>query len=200
MFEKLFDPKLKILRESSYSYLKLFVLSALIFMGTIIIGILINQYVAEFAYQYMLAPTLSIINKIYKIYDYTFLVVLLVFFKNSFAIITCIYFARRTKGVSLAFLLGLNGIIIGAILIMFYMSGMPLILIIAGILPHGIFEFTGVFLGASYGFKLLFVKEEEINDYKIEVKNKIFKTLIPILFIAAFVEVYITPIFMMIVL
>jgi stage II sporulation protein M len=197
LFYKILDPKLEKLRESSYSYLKLFIISAIIFIGTIIIGVILNQYIAEFAYEYMLAP---ILNIIYKIYDYAFLVVLFVFFKNSLAIITCIFLARRTKGISLAFLLGLNGIIIGAILIMFYMSGMSLLLIITGIMPHGIFEFTGVFLGASYGFKLLFVKEEDINEYNIEVKNRVIKTLIPLLFIAAFIEVYITPVFMIMVL
>jgi stage II sporulation protein M len=196
MLFKILDPKLNIMRETSHSYLKLFIISALTFIGTIIIGLIFNQYLAEFAFQYMLSPTLSIIDKLLKIYDNPLLLVLLIFFKNCLAIIACIYFARRTRGISIALLLGLNGIIIGSILTRSYLLDMSLATIIAGIMPHGVLEFPGVFLGASYGLKLLLVKEEETNEYNIEVKHKVINILVPILFVAACIEAYITPMFM----
>lgn len=199
MLYKILDLRLNNSRETNRTYLNLFITSALIFIGTIIIGIVFNKYFAGFSYKYMLTPSLNIINKILKIYDSTFINVLIIFFKNCLAIIASIYFARRTRGISIAVLLCMNGIIIGAILTMFYMCGMSLGMIMAGILPHGILEFVGVFLGASYGLKLLFIKEEEINEFSIDVKNKVIKILIPILFAAAFIEVVITPRFMSII-
>jgi stage II sporulation protein M len=196
MLYKTLDLKLNPLRESNYSYTQLFAYSALTFLIAIIIGILFNQYIAEFAYQYFLAPTLDMINYISTIYDNLFLLMLLIFFKNCLAIILCLYLTRRTRGASIALLLGMNGIIIGAILTMCYLMDMSLVFILAGIMPHGIFEFTAVFFGTALGLKLLFAKEEELSEYKIEVNNKVIKILIPLLLMAAFVEVYITPMFM----
>jgi stage II sporulation protein M len=196
MLYKTLDSKLNPLRETNYSYLRLFSYSALAFIIAIIIGIIFNQYIAEFAFEYMLLPILTMFGKVLDIFDNSIILMLMIFFKNCLAIILCIYLARRTRGISIALVLGMNGVIIGSILMACYLLDMSLALILVGIMPHGIFEFTGVFLGASYGLKLLFAKEEEINKYNIEVKNKVIKILVPLLFVSAFVEAYITPVFM----
>jgi stage II sporulation protein M len=196
MLYKTLDQKLAPLQEENYSYLRLFSYSALTFIMAIILGALLNQYIAEFAYEYMLAPILGVMSYVSTIYDNPILLMLMIFFKNSLAIILCICIARRTRGISVALLLGMNGLIIGSILTACYLLDMPLIYIIAGIMPHGILEFSGAFLGAAYGLKLVFAKEEDISKYNIEVKNNVIKILIPVLFVAAFVEIFITPIFM----
>jgi uncharacterized membrane protein SpoIIM required for sporulation len=192
---KAIDAKLKPLRETDYTFLQLFVFSMRIFIGAIIIGILFNQFLAVFAYQYLLAPTLSVINKLSALYGNPFWLMLIIFFKNSLAVVLCIILARRTRGISISLLLGLNGLIIGSVLTMWYLTDMSLAMILAGVLPHGIFEFTAVFLGSAYGLKLLLTKESALNKYNSLIKNKVIKILLPMLFVAACMEVYITPIF-----
>ena len=69
-------------------------------------------------------------------------------------------------------------------------------MIVVGIMPHGIFEFTAVFLGSAYGLKLLLTRESMLNKYNTLIKNKIIRILIPLLLVAACIEAYITPVFM----
>lgn len=196
MLYKAIDAKLEPLRETDYTYWQLFVFSMRIFVGAIIIGIIFNQFLAVFAYQYLLAPTLGIINKLSALFGNPFWLVLIIFFKNSLAVILCICLARRTRGISISLLLGLNGLIIGSVLTMWHLTDLSITMIIVGIMPHGIFEFTAVFLGSAYGLKLLLTKDSLLNKYNNLIKNKIIRILMPLLFVAACTEVYITPIFM----
>ena len=200
MLYKAIDAKLEPLRETDYTYWQLFVFSMRIFAGAIIIGILFNQFLAVFAYKFLLAPTLGIINKLAALYDNPFWLMLIIFFKNSLAVVLCIALARRTRGISISLLLGLNGLIIGSVLTMWYLTDLSLTMIIVGIMPHGIFEFTAVFLGSAYGLKLLLTRESMLNKYNTLIKNKIIRILIPLLLVAAFIEAYITPVFMSLVL
>jgi uncharacterized membrane protein SpoIIM required for sporulation len=134
---KAIDAKLETLRETNYSIWQLFVFSVRIFVGAIIIGILLNQILAVFAYQYLLAPTLGVIKKLSALYDNPFCLMLIIFFKNSLAVILCITLARRTRGISISLLLGLNGLIIGSVLTMWYLTDLSLAMIIVGVMPHG---------------------------------------------------------------
>jgi uncharacterized membrane protein SpoIIM required for sporulation len=193
---KAIDAKLEPLRETEYTYWQLFVFSIGIFVGAIIIGILLNQFLAVFAYRYFLAPTLDVINWLSALYDSPFWLMLIIFIKNSLAVVLCIVLARRTRGISISLLLGLNGLIIGSVLTMWYLTDLSLVMIIVGIMPHGIFEFTAVFLGSAYGLKLLLTRDSLLNKYNNLIKNKIIRILMPLLFLAACTEVYITPIFM----
>lgn len=196
MLYKAIDAKLEPLRETDYTYWQLFVFSMRIFAGAIIIGILFNQFLAVFAYQYLLSPTLGLINKLAALYDNPFWLMLIIFFKNSLAVILCIYFARRTRGISISLLLGLNGLIIGSVLTMWHQTDLSLTMIIVGIMPHGLFEFTAVFLGSAYGLKLLLTKDSLLTKYNNLIKNKTIRILVPLLLVAACVEAYITPVFM----
>lgn len=196
MLYKAIDAKLGLLRETDYTYWQLFVFSMRIFIGAIIIGIVLNQFLAVFAYQYFLAPTLSLINKLAALYDNPFWLMLIIFFKNSLAVILCICLARRTRGISISLLLGLNGLIIGSVLTMWYLTDLSLVMIIVGIMPHGIFEFTAVFLGSAYGLKLLLTRDSMLKNCNSLIKNKIIRILMPLLLVAACIEAYITPVFM----
>jgi stage II sporulation protein M len=193
---KAIDAKLEPLREKDHTFWQLFVFSMRIFAGAIIIGILFNQFLAVFAYQYFLAPTLGIINRLAALYDHPFWLMLIIFLKNSLAVVLCICLARRTRGISISLLLGLNGLIIGSVLTMWYLTDLSLTMIIVGIMPHGIFEFTAVFLGSAYGLKLLLTRESVLKKYNNLIKNKIIRILIPLLLVAACIEAYITPVFM----
>jgi stage II sporulation protein M len=193
---KAIDAKLEPLRETDYTYWQLLVFSMRIFAGAIIIGILLNQVLAVFAYRYFLAPTLDVINWLSALYDNPFWLMLIIFFKNSLAVVLCICLARRTRGISISLLLGLNGLIIGSVLTMWYLTDLSLAMIIVGIMPHGIFEFTAVFLGSAYGLKLLLTRESMLQKYNTLIKHKIIRILIPLLLLAACIEAYITPVFM----
>jgi stage II sporulation protein M len=193
---KTIDAKLEPLRETDHTIWQLFVFSMRIFAGAIIVGILLNQILAVFAYQYLLSPTLDVIGWLSALYDNPLWLMLIIFFKNSLAVVLCIALAKRTRGISISLLLGMNGLIIGSVLTMWYLTDMSLAVIFAGVMPHGIFEFTAVFLGSAYGLKLLLTKESVLNKYKSLIKNKVIKILLPMLFLAACMEVYITPMFM----
>lgn len=96
-----------------------------------------------------------------------------------------------------------NGLFIGIFIKMFIEDGQSIIVLILGLLPHGIFELTAIILAAAYGMKLGFslfkvianrFKGKKIYDYKLKFLNVINETFIfmfgitIILIIAAIVE------------
>jgi uncharacterized membrane protein SpoIIM required for sporulation len=59
-----------------------------------------------------------------------------------------------------------------------------------GIMTHGIFEFTAVFLGIAYGVQLMLLPESQHR----KIKMKLLYIIAPLLIAAAFIEFYVTPI------
>lgn len=95
-----------------------------------------------------------------------------------------------------------NGEVFGIFL--FLSQGtLPLLTFIVGILPHGIIEIPVLFFCGAIGMRIgkitinkIFKKEGEIKE---EIKlglNFFFKILLPLLFSAALIEVFITPQFL----
>ena len=84
-------------------------------------------------------------------------------------------------------------------------SGAPAAVLIAGILPHGIFELPALFLAAAMGTALclnlvhLITKSEKAVPF-VEFASDLVRTLLlvlfPLILIAAGVETYITPLIM----
>lgn len=102
-----------------------------------------------------------------------------------------------------------NGIILGLILTYTSMQGGPSIIrsLFTGILPHGVFELTAIFLSVAMGMELCRVITNKFrmvnrggNESILETLNNIAKTFVlvvmPLLVIAALVECYITPMLM----
>jgi len=110
----------------------------------------------------------------------------LIFGKNFLAITACALLARRTRGISLVLILLVNGLMIGALLQGIEASGMYKFL---GVMTHGVFEFTALFLGVAYGIQLLLLPERK----HAAIIRKIFYVIFPLLVVAAAVEVYVTP-------
>ncbi|ADG13969.1 protein of unknown function DUF95 transmembrane [Methanocaldococcus infernus ME] len=106
-----------------------------------------------------------------------------------------------TFGLSTFINLIFNGFNLGLLVSNAYNSGMPTKLILALILPHGIFEIPAMLIAAIAGFKipyeitlyLLDKKEKPITEEDIKEFLKLALISIILIIIAAFVEVYITP-------
>ena len=117
-----------------------------------------------------------------------------IFIKNITAVLLTIALARRTRGVSVAVLLILNGLIIGSVLNMLRLHGYEVKWLVAGIITHGVFEFTGLFLAGALGLKLVLLSAEQLKRYKKELCLVITAVLIPVFLAAAYVEAFITPV------
>lgn len=93
-----------------------------------------------------------------------------------------------------------NGVITGLVVGTVVAKGVSLWLAILALVPHGIFELTAFFLSASYGtllgvnfWKLVFRRENKFMKLLAEMPIYILLILI-LLFVAALVEVFISPI------
>jgi len=197
---RVLDPKLIEIRKNYYSCFSLFIFSLFLFSGSIIIGGLLNSYIAYPFYKILVAPTITGVSSASSTLGGSgFSDMVVIFAKNSIAVILAIIFARRTRGISLGFLLILNGFAIGSILMALGTFGYPVKELAAGIIPHGIPEFVGILIGASLGFRLLFVNENKLERFKKYVKIKCIIVVLPILLVVASIEAYVTPIIMSIV-
>lgn len=99
-------------------------------------------------------------------------------------------------------LLGLftNGMMLGIFAFLFSEKITSVIVFLAGILPHGIFELAAFFFSAATGLwlgmafiKWLLFDKEWINDKFIQSVKFFAIVILPLLVLAAFIETFITP-------
>lgn len=94
-----------------------------------------------------------------------------------------------------------NGFLVGVIGYLFFSQGLGLVFL-AGILPHGIIELPCMFFSAATGLKigktaigkLIGLKGSLIYEMSEGIKFAV-TIILPLLVIAAFIESYITPVF-----
>jgi uncharacterized membrane protein SpoIIM required for sporulation len=111
-------------------------------------------------------------------------------------------YVKLISGVFVFGLLDIYLLFINGFYISFIASGIKITYIIAGILPHGVFEFTGFILAGAVGLKIPFnlilyiLDEKEKLIAKEDIYEILHMSLISLLLIiiAAFIEAYITPI------
>lgn len=128
---------------------------------------------------------------------------------NVFSIFLYIFFNNSIKG----FLAMLSGTFFGIFPFVFLFSNgefIGLILglgetasvtfrIMIGLLPHGILEIPAIILSASYGFWLgyrffkFLVFREPFKEYFILAVRKYVRIVLPLLFLAALIETFVTP-------
>jgi len=103
-------------------------------------------------------------------------------------------------GIVPVFIVAINGFFLGMVALVFSkQTSLPFVL--AAILPHGIIELPMVLLSAGIGLKLghevyMYFKGIRTN-LKEEFKRGIWffiRFIVPLLFIAAFIESYVTPV------
>lgn len=103
--------------------------------------------------------------------------------------------------------LGVNSIILGMLAAHYSNNGISLLVYLAGILPHGIFELPALFLSLGAGLCLckninVYIRKNEKGIMKPLLLNilRVLCLLIPLLLAAAVVETYVTPLVMALVL
>ncbi|MCQ6253350.1 stage II sporulation protein M [Methanocaldococcus sp.] len=120
---------------------------------------------------------------------------------NNLKVIFLMLAGSITFGLSTFINLIYNGFNVGVLIGSTFQTNEPLKLILALILPHGIFEIPALLISAVAGFKipyeitlyLLDKKEKPITEEDIKEFLKLALISIILIIIAAFVEVYITP-------
>ena len=103
-----------------------------------------------------------------------------------------------------ALILGVNALIIGAVLGLFALESVTMMFLTLGlgILPHGIFELPAIFISLACGFilcstitKTILKKEQDmaISEVILYSLQTIIFICVPLMIVAGFIEVYITP-------
>ncbi|WKY47737.1 stage II sporulation protein M [Eubacteriaceae bacterium ES3] len=96
-----------------------------------------------------------------------------------------------------------NALVIGIVGGVYSLSGYGIISFLVGILPHGILEIPAFLLGIALGldicYKLvrLILRQISKKDLKLTVSNAVriyFLWMVPLFFLAAIIETYMTPI------
>lgn len=121
-----------------------------------------------------------------------------VFLNNSISLFLALLFSLFL-GISPLLILAANGAILGA-LFFFLRDSLPISLFLAGLLPHGLIELPILFLTCSAGLKTgksvldaLLGREGGIKKEFFASLKFFFKILLPFLFLAAVIEIFITP-------
>ena len=182
--------------EYLHSLKKYFVPIIVIFIFSLIIGLFAAALYPE--------KSLSLIDSFKEIFGWITVLDpferMLAIFKNNaidsfLALVLGIGF-----GIVPVFIVAINGFFLGMVALVFSKETSALF-VLAAILPHGIIELPMVLLSAGIGLRLghevyLYFKGTR-TDLKEEFKRGIWffiRYIIPLLFIAAFIESYLTPV------
>lgn len=169
-------------------------LSVMIFALTSVMG-----YVAAGSNSELASSMLEELEMLKWIMDQPpFMIMMIIFLKNFMA---CAMSVLLGLGLGLLPLLVVvtNGFMLGVVSYNVIQKAGPLYLL-AGILPHGIVELPVVLISIGLGFRLGYLvalsvlgeKADLVKETKIAV-NLLVRRLMPLLFLAAFIETFITP-------
>lgn len=191
---RLLDPHLGRLRRKEYGLRFLAAFSAASFALAFAAGAALCPYIVKPAYDLVLAPSFKGVDLVAASLGGTAAAsAFAIFIKNSTAVAATVLLARRTRGISVLLLLILNGLLIGSVLSLLYTGGTPLKYLAAGVLAHGVLEFTALFWGAACGLKLLLLSEDNFEHLRKKVLLWCCGLAGPALLAAAVLEAYVTP-------
>lgn len=116
-------------------------------------------------------------------------------FKNNISIVLLNSCGFATFGISCFISIILNGYSFGHLILNSMMTGLPVTLILKNTLPHGIFEFFGLWISATAGFHgtLLFVKflrSAPISKAEIFIYLKLAIISLSLTLLSVFIETY----------
>jgi uncharacterized membrane protein SpoIIM required for sporulation len=122
-----------------------------------------------------------------------------IFFNNLKAALV-LFFGGFIIAIPTIFLIYFNFLLIGIVL-KDSIAGGTVFRFIVSIAPHGIFEIPAIFISCVFGvavsyqlFRLVFTKEKpDFGAFFIQTCLNFLKIVIPLLIIAALIEVYVTP-------
>ena len=191
---RIMDARLLSIRKKTYKNLSLSLFSLAVFALAVLAGGLLEPVIALPAYSLLLEPAINGVNGMARaLGGSSAAMAASLFIKNMTAVLITIALARRTRGISVAVLLIVNGLLIGAVLNLLRAQGYAVKWLAAGIMTHGVFELTGLFLAGALGLRLVLLPAEHLAGYKKELRLVIASVLIPLFLAAACVEAYITP-------
>jgi stage II sporulation protein M len=170
-------------------------LTVLAFMATAIMGYFAAEADSALAAGWM--KELEMLRWIMGLHP--LLIMLAIFLKN---LIACAMSVLLGLGFGLVPLLVLtsNGIMIGIVsYVIIHKQGV--LYLLAGIAPHGIIELPTILLGISMGFRLGYLLTFTLLGEKVDLAGEtriaihfLVKWFVPLLFLAAAIETFITPI------
>lgn len=167
-----------------------------LFFGFILRGYLTaNQYPEES--EKIISGIIADFNFLEKINP--FLLFIFIFLNNSIKTLLVILLGFLF-GIAPLFFIIFNGFIIGIITAIIAKDS-GIINVLAGTLPHGILEIPAAILASAYGLWLgvkfynKLRKKDSFKKYFIFALKKYIKIIVPMLLGAAFIEAFITPLF-----
>lgn len=172
--------------------------SAFLFLLSCLAGYLFAEFFTERTAEY-----LEEIKKFFESIDQTtdFQTFLSIFENNASAMLTIVCLGVFAGFFSITFLF-INGFLFG-LLAQIIFQRESWILFFSGVLPHGIIEIPCMLFTAAVGFKVggsavkkLVRKPADLTEDLAQGLKFSVTVIIPLLFVAAFLETYITPLFM----
>ena len=124
---------------------------------------------------------------------------------NWMAILLCVVYGFLPFVFFPVIFLFSNAYMVGVMGAYYQINGLPLSVFFAGILPHGIFEFSALTLAVSMGFTICLTLVKKIlrmtdtlpmKDLVSDVLRTLLMVVLPLLVCAAFIEVFLTPLVM----
>ena len=174
------------------------VLSTIVFALSIAVGYIAYGIYPEYAMQ-----SISGLEELVEMLEGLSLleIMLVIFINNTIAMFIAILFGI-VLGIVPLLVLVLNGFIIGTIVRLLVVEK-GLAFIVAGLVPHGIIEIPLLLLSTSIGMKIgyevllaLAGKPSDIKNEFIKGMKFFFYWMVPLIFVAALIETFITPVIM----
>ncbi len=182
--------------EYIYSLRKYLITVAAIFILSLMTGLLVSIKNPEFSENYleMFKQSFGWIKTLPPL-----AVMLLIFLNNAFKSLLALVLGLGLGIIPFLFVAG-NGIIIG-------MLGDTIsrqhgtVFVVASLLPHGIIEIPMILISAGIGLRLGYAIYLSLKGLKIDIKTELrqgfrfyMRVILPLLFIAAVIETFVTPI------
>jgi stage II sporulation protein M len=195
---KIYSTPLTIIEIKKYAIsLKPYVaFSTFLFIGSILAGYFIaNNYNEE---------TQELLNKMKEMFlpakEYSQLQIFMFIFENNITVLSISLLFSVVAGISSLLSIIANGIILGVFSVIIAES-ISTEYLIAGILPHGIFEIPALIMTSSIGLRIGMVSILKLFGRKASFVREItggFRfyvfIIVPLIFIAALTEAFVTPI------
>ena len=191
------DSDVRDIRSYVYGIKSLFLLAVLVFFVSAIIGYVftsMNPDTADFSLQ-ELESLVEIIEGLSPL-QIMFFIFLNNSIKSLFVILLGVFL-----GIIPFLFLAYNGYILGVVAYVFS-SEKGLLFILAAIIPHGIIELPMIFLSVAIGMRVGIASFDYVLGRQSNIREELsaglsvfFRFVVPMLLIAAVVEAFITPLF-----
>ncbi|MDD1706981.1 MAG: stage II sporulation protein M [Methanoregulaceae archaeon] len=178
---------------SEFSQAVLFTL--FIFIASIVAGIMVTVGNPEAGQQMLNIFKDAILG---EFFDSSPAMIALKLFLNNLEACIFMFLGGASLGVVTAFIIMTNGVVIGSIIELFRQE-QGILYITAALIPHGLFEISAFIISGSLGFLLTRELWREWNGEgdaagtALGMGRTFLRVVIPLVAIAAFTEVFITP-------